>query len=122
MPLLLAASLAGCATAKQPPEGPKIFGRVDCQRNRGNPVLEREFEQAKAICIPRAEAAATAGTAAMPMGSGIGGAIVSGIEQGVKGREIANATALSCMAERGYLLKTMAEHDAICVAIEAQRQ
>ena len=53
----------------------------------------------------------------MPLRSGLGGAIVDGIEQGMARNQIAMSTVMSCMAERGYLFRTRAEHEAVCAAI-----
>ena len=113
----LCAALIGCTTTSQPSgQEEKIFGRVDCQRMRGNPILENEYAQAGAICLNRAKAAAVSGTTGIAVGYG-GGAIASGIQRGMAQREIADSTALSCMAEQGYFYSTLAEHDARCIAI-----
>lgn len=117
---VLAVLLASCAQ-QVPPEEAKVFGRVDCRRAEGNPDVVQEFEQAKAICVNRGQAAAIAGTASMPTGRGMSGAIVAGIEQGMAAGQISTATTLSCMAEQGYLIRTKAEHESACAAIEAQR-
>lgn len=115
------AVIGGCTTSGTPTtQEEKIFGRVDCQRMRGNPALENEYAQAGAICSNRAKAAAVAGTTAIPVGSG-GGAIASGIQRGMAQRDIADSTALSCMAEQGYLYSTLAEHDARCTAIASAK-
>lgn len=115
-------AIAGCTTSGAPPTTePKVFGRVDCQRMSGNPALENQYAQAGAICSNRAKAAAVAGTTAIQVGQG-GGAIASGIQRGMAQSEIADSTALSCMAEQGYLYSTMAEHDARCTALAAAKQ
>lgn len=108
------ALLAGCNGSQTSTAEQNIFGRVDCKRFADYPELEIEFEQAKAVCLPRAQAAAVAGTTAIPVGHGVGGAIASGIERGMAQREIGVSTAVSCMAERGYLFKPMSEHLAMC--------
>lgn len=121
----LAAALlvAGCAArANMENEAdPTLWSRVDCQRISANPSLMQEFEQAKAICLPRGQAAATAGTANMPGGYGLGGAIAAGINQGITANQIGTATITSCMGENGYLLKRKSEQDAMCEAIADQR-
>jgi hypothetical protein len=115
--VLLALGLGGCVTA-QAPEEPQIFGRIDCRRATDSPDVLALNEQAEAICKPRAEAAAIAGTSSMPTGRGWAGAIVSGINQGITQNQIAKATVISCMAEQGYLLKTRSEHEAMCEAMK----
>lgn len=112
--------LAGCNTAQQDPSQAVVFGRIDCKVIPGNPKLETEFEHAKAICLPRAQAAAISGTAAMPVGYGIGGAIASGIERGMTQRQIGELTAKSCMAEQGYFHKKRIEHDLSCGRVRPQ--
>ena len=119
--LLVLAIFGGCVK-EVPPEEQKVFGRVDCQRAEGNPIVQQQFEQARAICLGRAEAAAVAGTSAMPTGHGLAGAISSGIQQGMAQRQIGESTAISCMAEQGYIQRTRAEHEAACAAIQAQQQ
>lgn len=116
-----AVMLGGCVQQQQPVEEQPIFGRADCQRMADNLALQQEFELARQVCVPRAEAAAIAGTTAMPVGRGLGGAIVSGIERGMTQNQIAMATAISCMAERGYIRRTRAEHEAACAAIAEQK-
>lgn len=110
--------LASCQTA-QKPEEEQVFGRVDCQRAEGRPDIAVHYEQASAICKNRAEAAAVAGTTAIPVGQGIGGAIASGIERGAAQNQIGAATAISCMAEQGYVRRTRSEHDRICTELKA---
>lgn len=106
--------LSACNGSQQSTQEASIFGRVDCKRLADYPELEIEFEQAKAVCLPRAQAAAVAGTTAIPVGNGLGGAIASGIERGMAQREIGTSTTVSCMAERGYLYKPMSQHLAMC--------
>ncbi|HVL73315.1 MAG TPA: lipoprotein [Beijerinckiaceae bacterium] len=117
----IAVALAGCTAAQSEGERP-LFGRVDCRSIAGNAALEQEFEQAKAICLPRAEAAAVAATANMPRGYGLAGAIVAGIEQGMTRNQIGTSTAVSCMAEQGYLFRTPSAHEQACAAIAAERR
>jgi len=116
-------SLAGCMAQANTGqvEDPQVWGRVDCRRQEGNPEVQMLAEQAKAICSSRAQAAAISGTTAIPVGHGLGGAIASGIERGQAQSEISNATAMSCMAEQGYLLRTKSAHIAACDAIQAQK-
>lgn len=121
---LLALGLAGCvAQASQQTQDPELWGRVDCQRGAGNPVLEQEFEQAKAICGGRAQAAGISASASMPAyGRGIGGAIADGIAQGITSAQVSNATAMSCMAELGYIKRPQSAHVAACTAIQEQQR
>ncbi len=65
----------------------------------------------------RAEAAAVAGTTAIPVGYGVGGAIASGIQRGTAQNQIAIATAKSCMGEYGYIFRTRDQHITACAAI-----
>jgi hypothetical protein len=119
----LCAALGGCvAQAETVPEDPPLWGRVDCQRLTDNPTLQLEFEQAKTICLSRAQAASVAGTANMPEGRGLGGSIVAGINQGAAANQISTATSTGCMGEMGYLMKTRSEHLAMCAAIKEQRE
>jgi len=119
----ICAALGGCvAQAETVPEDPPLWGRVDCQRLADNPTLQLEFEQAKTICLSRAQAASVAGTANMPEGHGLGGSIVAGINQGAAANQISTATATGCMGEKGYLMKTKDEHLSMCAAIKEQQQ
>ena len=111
---VMGALLAGCNSAPQDPNQREMFGRVDCQIISGNKKLELEYEHAKAICLPRAEAAALTASASIPVGQGLGGSLASGIERGTTQREVGVATAKSCMAERGYFFKKGIEHDIAC--------
>ncbi len=111
---LLFAVLSGCQTTEQQAEDPLQWGRFDCKRLADGPQIAVEFDQAKAVCLNRAQAAGIAGTAAMPTGYGLGGAMVSGINRGITSSQIQDATIKSCMAERGYLLAKMSEHEARC--------
>lgn len=54
------------------------------------------------------------GTAAMPTGRGLGGAIVSGIDKGITGNRIGDLTMTSCMAEYGYQRMTPSEFEGRC--------
>lgn len=124
MVAVIAAGLGGCAAQASKPadEADKlIIGRVDCQPQEGNPVLQQELTVAKAICENQANAASVAASSAVPTGSGIGGAIASGIQAGIAGASVANSTALACMAERGYLVRTLRQHEEACVAIRAHQ-
>jgi hypothetical protein len=115
--------LAGCAAqANTAPEDPVVWGRVDCVRAQENPMAEQEFEQAKAICVNRAQAAGIASTAGMPVGRGIGGAIASGISAGITQSQVSTATASSCMAEVGYIQRPQSAHQDACSAVYAQRE
>jgi hypothetical protein len=111
-------ALGGCAQQKQQiEEDPMIWGRLDCRRAEVDPVIAVENERVKAVCMPRAEAAAIAGTSAMPVGYGIGGAIASGISRGITSNQIATNTLASCLAKHGYLNRRRSEHDAYCAAM-----
>lgn len=117
-------ALQGCATTTETAQvaDPELFGRVDCQLSVGNPKLMVEYEQAMAICKPRAEAAAVAAGSNIPVGYGMGGAIASGIQRGMTEGQVGKATAISCMAERGYILRKSSEHEAVCASIKAQEK
>ena len=91
-----------------------VWGRFDCKRLADFPEVQVEFEQANMICSGKAQAAAISGTASMPTGYGLSGAIVSGISQGITGAQISQATGKSCMAERGLYLAKRSEVDAKC--------
>jgi len=95
--LAVAMILGSCAVntnSRVSEDDPLIWGRVDCQRGEGNAELQKEFEDAKAICVARGEtAAAMAGTAGNS----------------------------PCMSEQGYVLRTRAEHVAACQAIQEQK-
>ena len=78
------------------------------------PGHRSQSERAKLICVGKADAAAVAGTANIRPGYGLGGAIASGIETGVKQTQIKDATASSCMAEQGYQFKKRSEFEALC--------
>ena len=111
-------ALAGCVANQQVAEqDPMIWGRLDCRRAEVEPAIAVENERVKAVCLPRAEAAAIAGTSAMPVGYGIGGAIASGISQGIASNQIATKTLASCLAEHGYLNRRRSEHEAYCAAM-----
>lgn len=114
---VLAISLAACATpGDQNPEDPIVFGRVDCQRSENNPTIQAAFEQDSAVCKGRAEAASLSGTSSMN-----GGGLVGALDKAVTQQQIGKSTIVSCMAERGYLLKRRSEHTAMCSAIAAQK-
>lgn len=111
-------ALTGCVANQQVAEqDPMIWGRLDCRRAEIEPVIAVENERVKAVCLPRAEAAAIAGTSAMPVGYGIGGAIASGISRGIASNQIATNTLASCLAEHGYLNRRRSEHEAYCAAM-----
>jgi hypothetical protein len=88
--------LGGCSVGlnnRVTENDPPIWGRVDCQRGEGNPEIQKQFEAAKATCLARGESAdAVAG----------------------------NAGGSPCMTEQGYVLRTTAEHEAACQAVEQQ--
>lgn len=119
--LFVFSAVSACATHPEDPGLETVFGRVDCRPIANDAALQQDFEQARTICVNRAQADAVAGTAAMPVGRGIGGAIGSGIAAGVAQSQIQNATTMSCMAEHGYLYRTRYEHQATCQAIAAQQ-
>lgn len=117
--LAAAALLGGCmAQANTTAEDAPVWGRMDCQRAAGNAAVQAEADHARQICTSRAEAVAVAGTANMPGGRGIGGAMVAGMTSG----QIRVATAASCMGELGYILKTRTEHIAMCESIADQQR
>lgn len=124
LPLGLSILLAGCVAqaSQQNVEDPPLWGRVDCQRLADRPDLEIEFEQAKTICLSRGQAAAVAGTAAIPVGRGLGGAMASGIERGITANQIGTATINGCMGEMGYLFKPKSEHLAMCEAVKERQR
>ena len=93
--VIVAMLVGGCSanTNSRTGDDPPIWGRVDCQRGEGNPELQKQFDDAKEICLARGETAAgVAGTA--------------GINP--------------CMSEQGYVLRTRAEHAAACQAVQQQ--
>jgi hypothetical protein len=96
--LLLPAALmlGSCVASLNPPvaEDSPIWGRIDCQRGEGNPAIQAEFDEAKALCLSRGESAAA-----------------------VTGAAGNNA----CMSEQGYILRTRSEHNAACEAVPAQK-
>jgi hypothetical protein len=92
--LALALMLGSCASSPPVTGDAPVWGRIDCQRGEGNPALQAEFDEAKALCLSRGEsAAAVAGTAGP------------------------NA----CMSEQGYVLRTRSEHKVACEATPAQK-
>lgn len=113
--LCAALLLCGCATAP-PPEDPEVWGRVDCQRAEGNPMLTQEFEQARTICKAGADAAGLSGSAGY-----YGGGLAGAVGQGIRAGQISQATGIACMGERGWLLRPRSAHLAACEAIEAQK-
>jgi hypothetical protein len=118
--VVVAVQLIACAR-EVPPEQQKLFSRSDCQFISGNPALEQQFELAKQVCVPRAQAAATTASSNIPMGRGMGGAIAAGIEGGIVEAKVGMNTMMSCMAEQGYLLRTRTEHLEACAAIKEQQ-
>lgn len=123
LPFAFSILLAGCvAQADTVPEEPKIWGRADCQRVEGNPIIQQEAERVRALCVAKAEAAAVSGTTAIPVGNGIAGGMMSGIQRGMAQNQIATATLASCMGENGWMFKTRSEHEAMCAAIKEQKR
>ena len=116
--LVAGLALSACQTA-QKPEEEQVFGRVDCQRAEGRPDLLVQYEQAVAICKGRAEASAATASAAIPVGSGMGGAIASGMQRGMTESQVGISTAISCMAELGYIRRTRSEHLRVCAELKA---
>jgi hypothetical protein len=114
--LALAVFTAGCQTAaqQQAEADPMAWGRFDCKRSALDPAIAADFEQAKTVCIGRAEAAAVAGTASIRPGYSMGSAIVAGIEAGQKQSQISMATGTSCMAEYGWRYNKRSEYEALC--------
>src|ERR671917_200859 len=72
------------------------------------PQLLAHAEQAKAICLPSAAAAASAAFVGNP---GISAQI-----------QIMDSTLISCMAEQGYLLRTAAEDEQACEATRSRKR
>ncbi len=107
---LLACGLlvSACTTTSEAPVEQKEFRRVDCQIITDKPKLLAHAEQAKAICLPSAAAAASAAFAGNP---GISAQI-----------QIMDSTMISCMAEQGYLLRTVAEDEQECEAIRSRKR
>lgn len=105
--------VVGCATAPQTPDDEMVFGRVDCRLLADHPDLLPEFEQAKAICSNRGEAQGEAASASMGTGGGLGGSVV----RAMTSVSVRDKTAISCMAERGYLLKKRSEYMAWCATM-----
>lgn len=121
--LLLAAPvfMTACHPAPEVKVDPPVFGRVDCQRLADKPELKVLFEQDIAICKGRSEAAAVSGTAAMPIGHGLAGEVLAGMNKDAAARQISQSTLTSCMAERGYILRTVPEHIRVCALIAAAK-
>lgn len=109
----IALVVSGCATAPQSPDDELVFGRVDCRLGADHPELLPEFEQAKAICSNRGDAQGEAASASMGTGGGLGGSVV----RAMTSVSVRDKTAISCMAERGYLLKKRSEYMAWCEAM-----
>lgn len=121
--LLCGALVAACTTTSTPePGSPEevVFARTDCRTITGNAALEMEYERSKQICLGRAEAAAVAATTVIPVGYGIAGGIASGIQRGQAQMQVGTSTAISCMAEQGYVRRTRAEQAQACAAIADQ--
>lgn len=117
----VAAQIMGCTQTPDPSVEQPAWARFDCRMRDDGPEIHALFEQAQAICAPRAEAAAIAGTSGMPVGHGLAGAIASGISSGIAQGQISRATLSSCMAEQGYTLRTRSQHDELCADIRAAR-
>jgi hypothetical protein len=87
--LAITIGLAGCSVGLNSRTGgndPPIWGRIDCQRGEGNPELQKQFSDAKAICSAQGET-----------------------EDMVSGN-----TGSPCMTKQGYILRTKAEHETAC--------
>ncbi|WP_157223406.1 hypothetical protein [Rhodovulum sp. PH10] len=112
--VVAAVGLVGCATAarKKMDEG-AMWRRVDC-REEGTAETSQESNLALTICKTRAEAAGEAAAASVPSGRGTADAIAAGIQMGQTRVKVGDNIMISCMAERGYLLRTNAEHEAAC--------
>jgi|HubBroStandDraft_6_1064221.scaffolds.fasta_scaffold111911_1 hypothetical protein len=118
--LIATTLLCSCQTTEEAAQDPPLWGHIDCQRTADHPELASQFEQAKLVCFNRAQAAGVAGTASMPTGYGLGGAVASGISAGIAQAQIQNATVNSCMAEYGWMLTKRSDFDARCpVAVVA---
>jgi hypothetical protein len=90
--LAVAIVLEGCTVGFDSRTGgdPLIWGRIDCQRGEGNPELQKQFDDAKAICLAR----------------------------GRTEDEVAGKTGGSpCMTEQGYVLRTRAQHETGCQGV-----
>lgn len=88
--------LASCTVELNSRRGgndPTVWGRIDCQRGEGNPELQKQFNDAEAICLTRGET-----------------------EDVVAG----NTGGSPCMTEQGYVLRTRAQHEAACQGVEQQ--
>lgn len=88
--------LGGCSMSmnSRVADDSPIWGRIDCQRGEGNPELQKEFDDAKAICLARGES-----------------------EETVAG----NVGNSPCMTEQGYVLRTRAGHASACQGAGAQK-
>lgn len=122
--MALCVTVGGCAAqANTAAEDPEVWGRVDCVRAEGNPIATQQFEQARAICLGRSQAAGIQTSAGMPSGGRtIGDAIGNGIVAGITAAQVSNATAMSCMGENGYIKRPRSQHIAACEAIQAQQE
>jgi hypothetical protein len=86
--LAVAFMLEGCTVPfdSRTASDPLIWGRTDCQRGEGNPELQKQFNDAKAICSAQGETEdMVSGNAGSP-----------------------------CMSKQGYILRTKAEHETAC--------
>lgn len=119
----ICAALGGCvAQAETAVDDPVVWGRVDCVRAQDDPMAGNMFEQAKAICTNRAQAAGLVTAASMPSGGRtLGDALANGIIAGATSASVSNATANSCMAENGYIQRPRSGHEEACAPIYAQR-
>jgi hypothetical protein len=96
--LAVAVVLEGCTIdldTRTAGNDPLIWGRIDCQRGEGDPELQKQFNDAKATCLARGET-----------------------EDMVAG----NTGGSPCMTERGYVLRTRAQHETACQGIQQQNR
>jgi hypothetical protein len=86
--LAIAFILEGCTIPFHNGTGndPLVWRRADCQRGEETPELQKQFDDAKAVCLAQGE------TEDMVSGS----------------------TGSPCMTKQGYILRTKTEHETAC--------
>lgn len=109
--VILSLSLVGCAQHVNEDQG---WGRIDCKEN--TPPILKEYERARLVCVPRAEAAGVSAVANMPVGISMSDMAVNAFQAGKNQTIVKNAEFLSCMAEHGFAASTRREWNARCIS------